>query len=82
MFNSKNWLANALMSNPFTRLDDANLSLLDAKHNKKKKKRDTEKKKHFGILPPKYASKSHKWEYTVDTVLYNFFKMQKKKLSV
>lgn len=50
------------MSNPLTRLDDANLSLLDAKHNKKKKKmkRDTEKKPHFGILPPKYASKSHK----------------------
>lgn len=48
------------MSNPLTRLDDANLSLLDAKHNKKKKWKETLKKKHFGILPPKYASKSHK----------------------
>lgn len=47
------------MSNPLTRLDDANLSLLDAKHNKKKWK-ETLKKNHFGILPPKYASKSHK----------------------
>lgn len=68
------------MSNPFTRLDDANLSLLDAKHNKKKMKRDTEKKKHFGILPPKYASKSHKWEYTVNTKCYIIFSRRKNKI--
>lgn len=48
------------MSNPLTRLDDANLSLLDAKHNKKKNEKRHWKKNHFGILPPKYASKSHK----------------------
>lgn len=65
------------MSNPLTRLDDANLSLLDAKHNKKKKWKETLKKKHFGILPPKYASKSQIGIYSKYKVLYNFFKTQK-----
>lgn len=78
MFNSKNWLANALMSNPLTRLDDANLSLLDAKHNKKKKmKRDTEKKP-FWYFTPKICFKvTQIGIYSKYKVLYNFFKTQK-----
>lgn len=48
------------MSNPLTRLDDANLSLLDAKHNKKKKKwKETLKKNPILVFYPQNMLQSH-----------------------
>lgn len=47
------------MSNPLTRLDDANLSLLDAKHNKKKNEK-RHWKKTILVFYPQNMLQSHK----------------------